>query len=44
MNHRALENRLQSEIDALVRKNKDVFSAVLGVAKMDGDFRLFCDP
>lgn len=39
MDHTALENRLQSEIDAMVRKNRDVFSAVLGVASTDGDFR-----
>ncbi len=37
--HTALENRLQSEIDAVVRKNKDVFSAVLGVADTRADFR-----
>ncbi|MFV2044703.1 MAG: serine hydrolase domain-containing protein [Anaerolineales bacterium] len=39
MDHTALENRLQSEIDAMVGKNRDVFSAVLGVANTDGDFR-----
>jgi hypothetical protein len=37
MDHTALENRLQSEIDALVIKNKDVFSALLGVANTKGD-------
>jgi D-alanyl-D-alanine carboxypeptidase len=39
MRDTTLENRLQSEIDAVVRKNKDVFSAVLGVANPDRDFR-----
>jgi CubicO group peptidase (beta-lactamase class C family) len=39
MDHTALENRLQSEIDAVARKNKDVFSAVLGVADTESDFR-----
>ena len=37
--HAALESRLQSEIDAVVRKNKDVFNAVLGVADTRADFR-----
>ena len=39
MDHTALESRLQSEIDAVVRKNKDVFSAVLGVTDTRADFR-----
>lgn len=39
MDHMALEDRLQSEIDAVVRKNRDVFSAVLGVADTEADFR-----
>jgi CubicO group peptidase (beta-lactamase class C family) len=38
MDHSALENRLKSEIDALVSKNKDVFNAVLGIANTRGDF------
>jgi D-alanyl-D-alanine carboxypeptidase len=33
-----LELRLQSEIDALVSKNKDVFNAVLGATSAGGDF------
>jgi CubicO group peptidase (beta-lactamase class C family) len=33
-----LELRLQSEIDALVSRNTDVFSAVLGVTSAIGDF------
>jgi len=37
MDHTALENKLQSEIDALVSKNKDVFSALIGVANTNGD-------
>ncbi len=37
MDHTALENRLQSEIDDLVSKNKDVFSALLGVTNTNGD-------
>jgi D-alanyl-D-alanine carboxypeptidase len=38
MDHSATEDRLQSEIDALV-SSKDVFSAVLGVTHAKGDFR-----
>ncbi|NIN66610.1 MAG: serine hydrolase [Anaerolineae bacterium] len=38
MDHTAIGNKLQSEIDALVRKSKDIFSAVLGVATKNGDF------
>ncbi|MGB3717113.1 MAG: serine hydrolase domain-containing protein [Candidatus Promineifilaceae bacterium] len=34
-----LEIRLQGEIDTLVSRNKDVFSAVLGVTDVTGDFR-----
>jgi CubicO group peptidase (beta-lactamase class C family) len=37
MDHTALENRLQSELDTLVSKNKDVFSALLGVTNTNGD-------
>jgi D-alanyl-D-alanine carboxypeptidase len=38
VDHTAVGNRLQSEIEALVRKSKDIFSAVLGVATKNGDF------
>lgn len=38
MGQTALKNRLQSEIENLVRKNKDVFNAVLGVTNSRGDF------
>lgn len=38
MDHTAIESRLQSEIEAVVRKNQDVFSAVLGVTTKNGDF------
>ncbi|MES0361266.1 MAG: serine hydrolase domain-containing protein [Anaerolineales bacterium] len=38
MDHPALENRLQSEIDTLVSKNKDVFNVVLGITNIKGDF------
>jgi len=34
----ALEDRLQSEIDGAVGQNRDVYSAVLGVASSSGDF------
>jgi D-alanyl-D-alanine carboxypeptidase len=34
-----LELRLQGEIDALVGRNKDIFSAILGVTDSTGDFR-----
>jgi CubicO group peptidase (beta-lactamase class C family) len=37
MDHIALEKRLQGEIDSLVSKNKDVFSALLGVTNTTGD-------
>jgi CubicO group peptidase (beta-lactamase class C family) len=33
-----LESKLQSQIDSLVSKSKDVFSAVLGVTNVSGDF------
>jgi CubicO group peptidase (beta-lactamase class C family) len=33
-----LELRLQGEIDSLVSKSKDVYSAILGVANVAGDF------
>ena len=35
----ALEDRLQSEIEGVVSKNRDVFSAVLGVSSASGGFR-----
>lgn len=38
MDHTALQESLQSEIDAAVGKNRDVFSAVLGVANSKDDF------
>jgi D-alanyl-D-alanine carboxypeptidase len=38
MDHAAIGNKLQSEIEALVRKSKDIFSAVLGVATKNGEF------
>lgn len=38
MDQKGLELRLQSEIDALVSRNKDVFSAVLGVTDTTGAF------
>ena len=38
MDHTALEERLQSEIEGVVGKNRDVFSAVLGVASAEDDF------
>jgi CubicO group peptidase (beta-lactamase class C family) len=37
MDHTAMENKLQNEIDALVEKNRDIFSAVVGVATRSGD-------
>jgi CubicO group peptidase (beta-lactamase class C family) len=39
MDQTGLELRLQSEIDALVSRNKDIFSAVLGVTDTTGAFR-----
>lgn len=39
MDHAALEESLQSEIDAVVGKDQDVFSAVLGVVNDRDDFR-----
>ena len=38
MDHTALAKRLQRALDAVVSKNKDVFSAILGVAGAPGDF------
>ena len=38
MDHSALENKLQREIDSLVSKNGDIFNAVIGVATTQGDF------
>lgn len=38
MDHTALKTRLQSEFDALVSKNKDIFSVVLGITNARGDF------
>jgi D-alanyl-D-alanine carboxypeptidase len=38
MDHTDLESRLQSEIDALVSKNKDVFNAVIGISNTRDDF------
>jgi len=34
----ATRSRLQNEIDALVRKNEDLFSTVVGVATKNGDY------
>jgi CubicO group peptidase (beta-lactamase class C family) len=42
MDQTTLERRLQNEIDALVSKNKDVFSAVLGVTDVSNDFGRTC--
>jgi CubicO group peptidase (beta-lactamase class C family) len=38
MDRSTIEDRLQREIDVLVSDSKDVFSAVLGVTKAEGDF------
>ena len=38
MDYASLERRLQAEISAVVDKNEDVFSAVLGVSNSKGDF------
>lgn len=38
MNHTALKDKLQNEIDSLVGKNSDVFSAVIGIRNAKGDF------
>ena len=38
MDYTALEYRLQKELDTIVGKTKDVFSALLGVANAKGDF------
>lgn len=37
MDHMALRNRLQGELDALVSKNKDVFSVVLEISNSNCD-------
>jgi D-alanyl-D-alanine carboxypeptidase len=42
MDHTALEEKLQSEIEGVVSKNRDVFSAVLGVAGVKDDFHWTC--
>lgn len=39
MDSSKIELRLQDEIEDLVRKNKDVYNAVLGVQSVSGDFR-----
>ena len=39
MGQKSLELRLQNEVDALVSKNKDVFSAVLGITDARSGFR-----
>jgi hypothetical protein len=39
MDHTGLEDRLQREIDGAVHHNRDIYSAVLGVASASGDFR-----
>ncbi len=38
MDHSAIEDRLQSEIENLVSKNKDVLNAVLGITNSGNDF------
>lgn len=38
MNHSALEDILQEELENLVSKNSDIFNPVLGVANTTGDF------
>ena len=38
MDHTGLEDRLQREIDGAVHHNRDIYSAVLGVASASGDF------
>jgi len=38
MDRTALENRLQSELDALASKNSDIFNPVLGITNTRGDF------
>ena len=39
MNHTALIDKLQNEIDSLVDKNNDVFSVVIGISNSKGDFQ-----
>jgi D-alanyl-D-alanine carboxypeptidase len=38
MDQKALESKLQREIDAVVSKNVDVFNAVIGISNAKGDF------
>jgi CubicO group peptidase (beta-lactamase class C family) len=38
MNHTALENNLQEELESLVSKNSDIFNPVLGITNSTGDF------
>lgn len=38
MQHSVLDERLQNEIDALVDKNSEVFSAIIGITNANGDF------
>jgi len=38
MNHTTLENRLQEELESLVRKNSDIFNPVLGISNQHEDF------
>lgn len=38
MHHTDLEERLQNEIDSLLDKNSDVFSTVIGIRNVKGDF------
>ena len=38
MDHTALESNLQGEINALVRGNKDIFNAVIGIANTQAGF------
>ncbi|MFC2023174.1 serine hydrolase domain-containing protein [Chloroflexota bacterium] len=38
MGHTALEERVQSEVEGVVSRNRDIYSAVLGVAGVKDDF------
>lgn len=38
MDHTLLENRLQEELDSLVKKNSDIFNPVLGISNRHEDF------
>ncbi len=38
MNHSALEDKLQGELENLVSKNSDIYNPVLGIANTTGDF------